>query len=114
MKKVYNYITIVKDGDELKLGKNCGISCNRRNAMDKAHGRDRRIVAAVNLLSTDKEATTKCLKKIEELNATHKLGDKLMDLPLGVITCCIMIIAKQYGYAKECTEHLGIACYHSY
>lgn len=48
MKKTYNYITIVKDGNELKLGKNCGISCNRRNAMDKAHGKATEIVAAIN------------------------------------------------------------------
>lgn len=48
MKKVYNYITIVKEGNDLKLGKNCGISCNRRNAMDRAHGKRTEIVAAIN------------------------------------------------------------------
>jgi hypothetical protein len=48
MKKVYNYITIVKEGHDLKLGKNCGISCNRRNIMDKAHKRPTEIIAAIN------------------------------------------------------------------
>lgn len=50
MKKSYNYITIVKTEEgTLTIRTNCGQSCNRRNTMDKAHGRSRKIIAAVNL-----------------------------------------------------------------
>lgn len=52
MKKVYNYITIVKTKEGLKLGRNCGLSCHRRNQADRYHKRDREIIAAINVLDS--------------------------------------------------------------
>ena len=52
MKKVYNYITIVETKEGLKLGRNCGLSCHRRNQADKYHERDREIIAAINVLDS--------------------------------------------------------------
>lgn len=52
MKKIFNYITIVKTKEGLKLGRNCGLSCHRRNQADKYHERDREIIAAINVLDS--------------------------------------------------------------
>ena len=67
MKKVYNYITIVKDGSELKLGKNCGISCNRRNTMDKAHNRPTEIIAAINFPFMNESTIDKIIKAMPQM-----------------------------------------------
>lgn len=100
MKKVYNYITIVKEGNDLKLGKNCGISCNRRNAMDRAHSRPTEIIAAVNLLNPFYEnSLEECLEMIQVILLAK--GCNLLRMPLEVITTFIGKTAKELGYAKD-------------
>lgn len=112
MKKTYNYITIVKTSKGYELGKNTGTSCNRRNAMDKAHNRDREIVAAVNLLNSYEEAPKECIEMVKAITTTY--GCDLLKLPIRVITAYITKVAKEFGYAKECIEYTTIPMKRSY
>lgn len=113
MKKVYNYITIVKEGNDLKLGKNCGISCNRRNAMDKAHGRKRQIIAAINLLNPfcDK-SPEQCIEMVQAMLSARECN--LLKMPLETITTFIAKTAIKLGYAEKCITYIGIPTKWSY
>lgn len=100
MKKAYNYITIVKTDKGIMLGKNSGTSCNRRNAMDKAHNRPAEIIAAVNLLNPlCKDSLGECLEMVQVILSAK--GCNLLRMPLEVITTFIGKTAKELGYAKD-------------
>ena len=103
MKKVYNYITIVKTEEgTLTIRTNCGQSCNRRNAMDKAHGRSREIIAAVNL----EDGTPEKVRDLWSLLLT-KCGTWCLRVyekkGLNGLLDYIETIALVKGYATTCT-----------
>lgn len=109
MKKTYNYITIVKDGKEFKLGKNCGISCNRRNAMDKAHGRTKEIIGAINfpnMLESTLDRVRFAAKTNPHIITTLYCGlDWCTEEGVELILDRLEEIAKTLSKKAECTKH---------
>ena len=108
MKKVYNYITIVKTENGFELGKNCGISCNKRNAMDKAHGRTKEIIGAINFPNMLKSTLDRVRFAAKANLQTLYCGlDWCTEEGVKLILDRLEEIAKTLSKKAECTKHIN-------